>query len=93
MATIGNAFEINAAVSNSRTSTGTLYTAPATGFAIVNLATFGGGASTFTVDGRRVHVGTESYVQGIYVGPSQVLAVTIGGGETAQVSGVEFVNA
>lgn len=98
--------KVNGAVSAtaSRTSTGTtnLYTAPSTGYAIVNVHINQGGSSNGTVDVNSIAAvtyisATQRDVQGIYVGPSQVIRmnhVEVSGGttRTVTVTGVEFIN-
>lgn len=92
--------KINAAISNGVATNGfvgnsaTAYTAPANGYAIVNIFLSGNGPRA-TVAGRTVTSSTTGN-QGVYVGPSQALAVVQDGatGPSASmvVSGVEFVN-
>lgn len=98
---IGNnvTVKINGAVSNSASATSgatTLYTAPATGYAIVNLfCTAFGSSGTFTVGGRVVHsfTGVSTVPIVVYVGPSQVVQITAtGAANTGVISGVDFVN-
>lgn len=98
--------KVNAAVSNSVSATSTLYTAPSTGSAWVNVSMSGTGTGTVTVGGRTVAVHsntlsslgkssalTTSSFPAIYVGPSQALAFTLNSGAvTAVCSGVEFIN-
>lgn len=91
--------KVNAAVSASQTannSTVTLYTAPANGYAIVQLyfgtVATGGSAS---VAGRIVLIAAaNATAYGIYIGPSQALTVTSNapGNVNLLASGVEFVN-
>ena len=86
--------KVNAAISASTSISATLYTAPANGYAIVNLtASSSAGGTTITIGGRNVISVTTATVLGqtAYVGPSQSVVATIGTGN-AQISGVEFVN-
>ncbi len=89
--------KMNAAVAANTSAAGstTLYTAPASGYAVVNLyMSASTGSVTVTVGGRTVAsiaaTNTVSY-QSVFVGPSQALACSIGTG-TVAISGVEFVN-
>ena len=92
--------KMNAAVSASSTATfgNTMYTAPANGYAIVNVNKAGGvGNATITVGGVRINTATASPLayQSIYIGPSQSFAWSSGAAEAAgmiTISGVEFVN-
>lgn len=77
--------KVNGAVSARSVGAGTLYTAPATGYAILNVTLESSG--TLTLAGRTILV--LSTTQLIYVGPSQALACTSG---TFNATGVEFVN-
>lgn len=89
--------KINAAVSATNSSTSatiTLYTAPANGYAVIQLHdTVGGVGNFFTIGGRTVVIGTTA-VSGFYVGPSQAVVINRPGAvnSAASISGVEFVN-
>lgn len=109
---IGNnvTVKINGAVSGTATASGgsaTIYTAPANGYAIVNVCIdLSGSAGSITVAGRKVLVfnsgflgpiAASSFVAGgftVYVGPSQALAIVAdaAGYNRAVASGVEFIN-
>jgi hypothetical protein len=95
--------KVNAAISYSSpiASSGTIYTAPSNGYGIVHVykeSTIG--SVHLTLGGRRMQVGGNGSLDAtsiiaIYVGPSQSLAWTGGGIESAgaiQAAGVEFVN-
>lgn len=93
--------KINAAISataSPTSSTVTLYTAPANGYAIVNLFCTAYATLLVTTQvGSRVvaSFGAVSTVPvTVYVGPSQVLNATASGasGTTVVASGVEFIN-
>lgn len=91
MATYGGGTQVNAAVSNS-VSTGTLYTAPADGYAIVNLHVTTG-ATDLAVGGRAIYdaAPTGTNLFGVMVGPSQAVTIS-GSSKSVQISGVEFKN-
>lgn len=84
--------KVNGAIATSQTSgggaTSVNYTAPATGYAIVQ-AYASGTAATVTVAGIAVGQGT-----GIYVGPGQqiVASASAGTSSVVSISGVSFVN-
>lgn len=94
--------KVNGAVSAANSAfnnTVTLYTAPANGYAIVQVycTVFGGTTNPrVIVGGRNVFQFTSvnTSVLGLYVGPSQSLQISEGGGSTftAVASGVEFLN-
>lgn len=86
----------NAAISVARTSTGTFYTAPATGYGIANVfvSSFGSGTISVTVGTRVVFTatGVSTLPVTIYIGPSQAVACTISATAQVDLSGVEFLN-
>ena len=88
--------KVNGAVSASSGSSANLYTAPSNGYAIVNLTTINSTGTTSVTVGTRtvqsISSSTAVYGQQIYIGPSQVIAVTVSATGSAQISGVEFVN-
>jgi hypothetical protein len=87
--------KVNAAISNASSVSGTtLYTAPANGYAIVNLTlSASAGTTSATVGNRTVFqvAATATGYQQIFIGPSQALQISLATG-SGQVSGVEFVN-
>jgi len=96
MATYSKAIQVQAAVSASSGTVGTLYTAPGSSYAIVNIFINGGTSGSFiTVGGQKV-AGPGSFsnlnIQTIYVGPSQALALVGANVTEFDVSGVEFKN-
>lgn len=100
MATYTSGPKISAAVSASRTSTGTLYTCPAASYAIVRInENTSAGTTSWTLDGRSIVPLTDTGSPGLkkidvlYIGPGQALVCTIGTTATCTVVGVEFVNA
>ncbi len=93
----------NAAVSATGTSGATLYTAPSTGYAIINVCL----SVNNSTNVLNITVGTRIVLQfqtgatvaapgvtyyPIMVGPSQVVGLSGGGGGTVVISGTEFVN-
>ncbi len=106
MATYGNnvTLKVSAAVSNQITAaSGTLYTAAANSYAVVNIAhTYLAGSSTatITVAGRnicQITAGSNTQPSNnnitVYVGPSQAVAFSgANGAATTYISGVEFIN-
>lgn len=96
--------KVNAGISAGNSfgqSSGTLYTAPANGYAIVHLSKLGTfGAVLFTIGGKNATTAataafaSNSY-PALYVGPSQSVSWSGGsseGANTVNVNGVEFVN-
>jgi len=113
MATVSGGFRVNAAVNAGQTATSgaspVIYTAPANGYAILNLQVAFTVSGSVQIGGRTVYTQNGAYVVSapgsnsattltggmtIYVGPSQAITVTSGGvgNNTANVTGVEFVN-
>ncbi len=93
--------KVNGAVSGTASTpalggSATIYTAPANGYAIVQIScTVYGNPTTVSVGGRQVVVfgAVNAGTQGVYVGPSQGLTLSTGGGvSTVVASGVEFIN-
>jgi len=98
MALYGRSIKINAAVSAGG-ATGTIYTAPANGYAIINIfhsagivsigtrpvSTVAGANSSFNVNAT----GGGHSKTGFYVGPGEAVSST---SNTVQISGVSFVN-
>lgn len=84
--------KINAAVTGSGTS-GTIYTAPASGYAILNVR-LSGSNQGITVGGIQTitNQAATSTPYTIYVGPSQAVAVTTDSTGSVQVTGVSFIN-
>lgn len=95
----------NAAVSATKsvntagTSTDTLYTAPANGYAIINLfvTAFASTTLTITIGGRTISTISAVYTESkmYHVGPSQAVVITVTGATgvtTVVCSGVEFIN-
>jgi len=92
---------VNGAFGGGLTSSGTLYTAPSTGYAVVQLGKVTtSGNITFTIGGRQVMVqtGTAAAFGGFafYVGPSQSVSWSSSTLESTSGSiycvGVEFIN-
>ena len=85
----------NGAVAASSSVSATLYTAPANGYAVLNLfMSASAGSVSASVGGRTVasFAATQSFsYQSVFVGPSQALTCSIGTGSVS-ISGVEFVN-
>lgn len=107
MATYGNGLKVNAGIasSQSRGSTGTttVYTAPATGYGIVQIYTTNGSASNtyyWAVGGKQMITAisstTASNWYSIYVGPGQnldlVVTAYLSGGVSLTATGVELAN-
>jgi len=97
MATLNVGIKIAGAVSASGLS-GTLYTAPANAYAIVNVFWVEGtSASSLTVGGQLVLSTNVTYagsITSLYVGPGQSISATIisTGGKAYRVVGVSFIN-
>lgn len=100
MATYNSAIKINAAVSATGSGAGsTLYTAPANGYAEIQIlmSAISATSSTLTIGTRPAEVLTavQTVAVSFTVGPSQAVAFTATGGAataTWTMSGVEFVN-
>ena len=91
MASIQRSMLVSAGVSNATTSTGTLYTAPASGYAILNLYVQSGAVVGVEVGGNIVFDENTGFHGTIYVGPSQAVTVFSNiGTATVSISGVEF---
>lgn len=91
--------KVNAAVSYSNpalATSGTIYTAPANGYAIINLLVAASGSMDIQIAGRRINnTLTINPAQQFWVGPSQSVTWSSGVSQSAgavQASGVEFVN-
>lgn len=93
--------KLNAAVSAGNTNgqtTGTLYTAPSTGYAIVHiLKATSSGTLSISVAGRTIYAAATAGASfyNFHVGPSQSVSWASSTGEignTMQVLGVEFIN-
>jgi hypothetical protein len=96
MATYTSGPKVNAAVSATRSTNGTMYTAPSNGYAILNYYISTNNAGDITVASNVAANGVSGAPQKgtIYVGPSQVVAAAnIAGTTGINLSGVEFVNA
>lgn len=87
MATVSGGIKINRAVAISITNGSVSYTAPANGYAIVQI----NGTGSFNSGGTGGAV-SASTITSIYIGPSQVLGLTATTGNTIGADGVEFVN-
>jgi hypothetical protein len=83
--------KVNAAVGATFATNGTVYTAPADGYAIVNLVLSGGFNATVQVGGRNI-LSTASTQNTVYIGPSQSLVVSFYSAGTLWISGVSFIN-
>lgn len=90
---------LNGAVANGpSTTTGVKYTAPATGFAIVQIfVEQGGTAYELQVNGQRIFndtMSTDTLFRGIYVaaGGTITVATNTGSANTTSISGAEYVN-
>lgn len=84
--------KVSAAVANSRTSSGTIYTCPANSYAILN-AYIAVANDSIAVGGVTALTDTANNImKTIYVGPSQTVVTTHGGSGLITVSGVEFIN-
>lgn len=94
--------KVNSAIANNRSTTGNLYTASSTGYAVVMIGYSGstlntvgsisiGGMIVFSVSAT---IGTPTvYLGQFYVGPSQTVAITVTSGTfIVSVAGVEFIN-
>lgn len=80
---------VNALVNVKSPSTGTLYVAPANGYAIIQLFTDGG--ATVAVNQVDFVMTANTTITGIYVGPGgNVTTIALTG--NVSISGVEFVN-
>lgn len=91
--------KVNAAVAGSgSSSSGTLYTAPANGYAIIHWGTtsYSSGTYTISIDGLQIGSLTTSQLLqpagGFYVGPGKSVTYTNSGSVTIVVKGVEFIN-
>jgi hypothetical protein len=105
MATYGGGIKVNAniAVRSNHSSNGTytIYTAPATGYAIVNLntGTFGGSATILNYTGSAGDPLLTPMAEGaeLYVGPGAVITMLVtaysGGTSFTVMTGLEFINA
>lgn len=100
--TVIQSIKVNALVAaTGAAASGTLYTAPASGYAVIQVnATLSGGTTeiTLSVGGALVLDATSSTLNavntGIHVGPNQAVTYTrVGGGTgSVKISGVEFIN-
>lgn len=87
-----SSIKVSAAVANSRTSNGTIYTCPANSYAILNayIATTN---DTISVGGVLVlYDAAANIMKTIYVGPGQSVVTAHGASGLITVSGVEFIN-
>lgn len=99
MATLNVGIKINAAVSSSGSS-GTIYTAPANSYALVDIFWNAGGANTssLTVGGQQIVTGptngTAGQIVSLIVGPGQTVVATpvTGTGNTYRMVGVNLIN-
>lgn len=88
MATLNVAIKVNAAVAFNSFNT-TFYTAPANGYAILNIV-FAASGSALTVAGVPITPASgTTVINSLYVGPGQAVATS---GGTCQGVGVSFVN-
>ncbi len=89
MASIGNAFKVNAGVS---VASGGTYNCPANSWALVTVSNTTVGVLTFTIAGRTLQVvGNGSVINPVVlvsVGPSQAMVLSAG----LVAAGVEFLN-
>ncbi len=106
MATITKtAIKVSTAIAAASNSGGTLYTCPASSYAILNISVYSDTACRVTVGGSTVIAGDTTGVGStafktdtnrrsftVYVGPGQAVAWTESGTSGIDVSGVEFVN-
>lgn len=70
----------------------TVYTAPSTGYAVVNLyATASTGTTSWYIGGNLIAASSVLPTQ-IYLGPSQVLQYSASGAHIVHATGVSFVN-
>ncbi len=104
MATLTPSLKVTGAIAVSNgTSAATVYTAPATGYAIIQITTNSTNLVTINIAGVQAtkittQTPTSSYSpvqsQLVYVGPSQALSFTGAGGGSDRVNftGVEFTN-
>lgn len=99
MATLNSSIKVNAAISNQQDASGmTMYTAPANGYAIINISVFNTSANSagITVDGLQMFASSgisNTYAFGtFYVGPGQSVVSQVGGTNTVNITGVEFIN-
>lgn len=95
--TILKSIVVNAAVAASASTNVTLYTAPATGYAIINVSPQGAAATaSILVGGKQVCNFDASALQRtavqIFVGPSQAVSMQSHSAGTVDISGVEFIN-
>jgi hypothetical protein len=71
----------------------TVYTAPATGYAVVNLYTTAAtGTTSWYINGNIIAATTAMLPDQIYLGPSQVLQYSASGSHVVHATGVSFVN-
>lgn len=94
--TLSPAIKVNAAIAVTQNTVTSLYTAPATGYAIVNIWITNGSLVTLTLGGLTLlsNPGTDALTfYSVYIGPSQALAISVNaGGRAVNVTGVEFIN-
>lgn len=81
---LNSTIKVNSSIAISGTAT---YTAPSTGYAIVNLANNGAGTS-FTLGGKTVIAPSNTTIT-IYVGPALTLSIAA---VALSATGVEFIN-
>lgn len=88
--------KVSQAVSNQRTSTGTMYTCAANSYALVQIcATANGSGLSVTIDGQTVlnySTASLNVPYSFYVGPNQAVACSIGTTGTVSITGVQFIN-
>lgn len=91
MSTFSNntTLKVNAAVSANRTTNGNFYTAPANGYAILNISAVRNGGGDITVGGRTVFQMTQFSGQSEYISPGDYYSSGINNaGATSSKSGV-----
>lgn len=86
--------KISSAIANAVVNAGTLFTASANSYAIVQITIIAGAtADTLTVGSEAIQISSANVTLfGIYVGPSQVVSYTANITGTAKISGVQFTN-
>jgi hypothetical protein len=93
MATLGNSYKVSGAVAATSSGSATLYTAPASGFAIINVYC-SAASQTVSVGGQQIFAAPSGggALGPVYVGPSQAVEC-VAGGNPVRISGVAFTNA
>lgn len=85
--------KVNGAIDSSITSSATMYTAPANGYAIINaVITSSTAGASIAIAGNTLISSVLGYPVVLYVGPSQSVVGSISTSGAMNINGVEFIN-